>query len=100
MEITRDQATVQRIAESLWNVATSDNHSLASSRSTVYRHLEIALIGALREVYGLSELKARRVRDQLAEYGPDDSLRGTTGRGINSYVQFVKANRQSFSYDR
>ena len=42
---------------------------------------------------------AGRVRDLLAEYGPDDSLTGTTGRGVYSYVQFAKANsRRDYHY--
>lgn len=53
----------------------------------------------MREAYGVSALIAGRVRDLLAEYGPDDSLTGTTGRGVYSYVQFARANsRRDYHY--
>jgi hypothetical protein len=100
-ELTEDQVYVQRLAEMMWKTATSENHAIARYDLPVYANLERALIAAIREVYGLTLLKARRVRDLLSKYGPDDSLTGTTGRGIASYVQFVRENTaRDHYYDR
>lgn len=85
----RDKRSVQSIASALWNVATSEDRRLSSGDSRTYRHLEIALIDAIRVVYHVNRKRANQVRDLLAEYGPDDSLYGTEGRGIASYVQFA-----------
>lgn len=88
-----DRQLVQQVAETYWAAAASRNPALCTSRTPVYEHLGQALRAAIREVYGLSDLMARRVHRLLSFYGPDDSLTGTTGSGIESYVQSVLADR-------
>jgi hypothetical protein len=83
----------QLAAHTLWACATSDDRNLASYDSKAYRSAERAFVAIVRTEYGLSALMAGRVRNLLAEYGPRDSLIGTTGHGVASYVQYVKANR-------
>jgi hypothetical protein len=98
--LTADQVLAQQLAEAYWAVATSDNHAIAWYRGPVYRHMTLALVAAVREAYGLPDLMARRVRDLLSEYGPGDSLRGTTGTGIASYAQFVTSpESRGYRYD-
>lgn len=88
----RERKLCQAIADALWQAATSENHEIAGYRSATYQGLQRAFVAAIREVYHLGPVRANKVRDLLAEYGPDDSLQGTTGRGIASYVQYVKDN--------
>lgn len=88
----REYALCQKIAESLWEAGTSDNNDIAGYRTTIYRNLERAFTECVRVVYGLGATRAGQVRELLSEYGPHDSLQGTNGRGIASYVEFVKAN--------
>lgn len=87
----------QLAGATLWRIATSERTELASSDSKAYRAAERAFIAILRAEYGLGATLAQRVRDCLAEYGPNDSLtwdwRGNTLRGVASYVAYVKANR-------
>lgn len=92
-QITHDARVCQLAAEALWQAATSENINLAWSRSPAYVALERAFIVSVRTVYGLGERRAGRVRELLAEYGPDDSLSGTSERGIASYVSYVLTNR-------
>jgi hypothetical protein len=87
------QQIAQRAAEYMWTVATSDDHNVAAWNCDVYATAERALLAAIRLAYGLGATRAKYVRNLLAEYGPDDSLTGTTGRGIESYVQYVLAHR-------
>lgn len=96
---TEDREFCQQLAEALWLAATSENHEIAAYDSPVYRHLGNAFVSAVRITYGLSEMKARRVRALLAEYGPHDSLTGTSGWGIDSYAQFADENSANdYSY--
>lgn len=101
-QYTPPQASIliaQRMAEAMWAVATSEDHSIAYCRSATYLAVERALLATLREVYHLTPLTARKVRDLLAEYGPLDSLSGTTGWDIASYVQFARThNRNQYHY--
>jgi hypothetical protein len=87
--VMTDQEIAQLSARLMWACATSENHGLASSRSPAYVAAETAFVAVVREVYGVSESLAGTVRDLLAEYGPDDALSGTSGRGVASYVQFA-----------
>lgn len=87
-----DLALAQTMAEALWAVATSENNAIARYDSPTYRHAEQAFIASVQTVYGITRDRARRVRDLLCEYGPDDSLTGTIGRGVSSYVQFTLHN--------
>lgn len=96
----RDAKICQAAAEALYAAATSDNHEIASSDAGIYRTLERAFIASVRTVYGLSDLKARRVRDMLAELGPHDGGAGTAGWGIASYVEYVMTHRTSSAYER
>src|SRR3954454_24739845 len=79
----------QALAERMWAVATSEDHEAAWCRGDIYRTADSELHGALMTAYGITDQAADRVRALLSEYGPDDSLQGTTGRGIASYVQFA-----------
>lgn len=88
-----DQAIAQKAAEYLWACATSENHNIASSRCATYRAAERAFIAAVRTVYGLGQRRAQRVCSLLYFYGPDDTLQGTTGHGIYSYVTWVMTHR-------
>lgn len=90
--LTRDQKICQAAAEALWNAATSERYDIAWCRSPLYKQLERAFVTSVRLVYGLGAIRAGQVRELLAEYGPDDSLTGTNGRGVASYVEFVKAH--------
>lgn len=90
--LTPDQVFCQRLAEQYWAAATSDNHGIAWYRSPVYKHLAQAFIASVEVTYGVSRTIAARVRCLLAEYGPDDSLTGTSGRGVASYVEFARDN--------
>ena len=85
-----DERICQLTAEALWHAATSENHTVARYDSATYRALERAFVTSVREVYGLSALKATRVRDLLAEFGPNDGAVGTTGYGVQSYVQYAR----------
>lgn len=91
-ELTADQLYAQQMAEMMWKTATSENHAIARYDQPAYRHMDLAFRAAVKAAYGTSDLIAGRVRDLMAEYGPDDSLTGTAGRGIASYVEFAKAN--------
>lgn len=91
--LSPDEKFCQDLAEAFWAAATSENRNIAHYRSPVYRHLEIALISAIKITYGMTELKARRVRDLLAELGPFDGAYGTRDYGIKSYAQYVRENR-------
>lgn len=86
----RERKLVQTIAVALWEAATSDNREISTYNTIIYRSLERALIESIKTVYHVGPTRARKVRDLLAEYGPDDSLQGTNGRGIVSYVEYVK----------
>lgn len=90
--MTHDEKICQLSAEALWQAATSEN-PIAWARNPAYRALERAFVASVREVYGMGAARASKVRDLLAEYGPHDSLSGTSARGIASYVQYVKAHR-------
>lgn len=92
---TEAKVLAQRMAEMMWKVATAEDHAIAWSRCPLYKHQEQAFMATVQVAYGCSRLIARRVRDLLSEYGPDDSLQGTTGRGVYSYVQFARANSRS-----
>lgn len=91
-ELTRDMILAQRLAEQMYAVATSDNHEIARYDSGTYRHMELAFVAAVEVAYGVSRKMAQRVSSLLAEYGPDNSLRGTRGRGVFSYVQFARTH--------
>lgn len=82
----------QLAGELLWRLATSERYELAWSRSEPYRAAERAFLACVRAEYDLGRVRAGEVRNLLAEYGPHDSLVGTSSRGIASYVQFVKDN--------
>jgi hypothetical protein len=87
-----DAKICQRAAEALWQAASSDRTDIANWDSPVYKSLEYAFKTSLRTVYGLKPARATQVSDLLSEYGPDDSLHDTKGRGVASYVEFVLAN--------
>ena|ERR1700723_548929 len=89
---TADQQLAQQLADAMHAVAFSSNHAIASGRGPVYAPLERALLAAIKIAYGLGDTRARKVRDLLAELGPDDSCRGTSGRGIASYAEYVKTH--------
>jgi hypothetical protein len=99
-DITREQRVCQLAAEALWTAATSDDPGISGSWNASYKALERAFVLSVRAVYGLSALKANRVRDLLAELGPDDGAVGTSGWGVASYVEYVKTNRESSAYTR
>lgn len=94
--LTPDMVLAQRMAETMWAIATSTNHAIAVYSTPVYLHMEQAFLSAVQVAYSCSRLTARRVRDLLAEYGPDESLQGTSGSGVWSYVRFAqdRANRR------
>jgi hypothetical protein len=92
---TEAKILAQRQAEMMWKVATAEDHAITWYKSPVYRHQELAFMATVQIAYGCSRMIAHRVRSLLSEYGPDDSLQGTTGRGIYSYVQFARANSRS-----
>ena len=95
-----DERICQLAAEALWQAATSNNVAVARYDSATYRALERAFTASVREVYGLSALKARRVLNLLEELGPNDGANGTSGWGVQSYVQYARDNRTSSAYDR
>jgi hypothetical protein len=77
----------QTAAETFWKIATSEDVNICSSDSPVYLTAERELLRAVRDEHNVSLKIAKRVRQLLAEHGPDDSLDGTYGhRGITSYV--------------
>lgn len=82
------RALVQLAANYLYEVMSQDN-MLAVHTSATYKSAVKAFIAVLREVYKLGEVRAEKIRSAVATYGPDDSLEGTTARGVESYVQFV-----------
>lgn len=88
-----DRAIAQKAAEYLWACAISENQMISRYDSPTYRAAERNFLTAVREVYGLGQRRAERVRNLLAEYGPNDSLQGTTGIGVYSYVSWVMTNR-------
>jgi hypothetical protein len=87
-----DAKVCQRAAEALWQAATSDVRDIAWCRSPVYVALDRAFKISLRSVYGLKPARVNQVSDLLAEYGPDDSLTDTRGRGVASYVEYALAH--------
>jgi hypothetical protein len=90
--LTPAQAIAQQAAELLWACATSEDHAVAWCRSPVYQAAEQAFLSAAKQAYGLTGPEADALRDLLSEYGPHDSLQGTTGHGVFSYAQ--EAGRQ------
>lgn len=88
--LTPAQAIAQRAAEYAWACGTSEDSAVASSASAVYRAADHAFATAVITAYGLTAEEAEEARELLAEYGPDDALRGTTGRGVFSYVQAAR----------
>lgn len=94
------QAIAQALAERMWSVATSDDHEIAWYRSDAYRAADSELHGALMAAYGINDETVDRVRALLSEYGPDDALQGTTGRGVASYVEFaLSADGDDYRYN-
>lgn len=87
-----DPSVPDAIARALWAAAVSDDHDIANSRAAVYRLLETALEDALFHVFKLTAPEAHHARDLLSEYGPDDTLTGTTSRGIQGYAEFAILN--------
>ena len=91
--LTPDQVVVQQLAEALDVV-----HSAHWPRATttpigrVYPHLLAALHAAIKAVYGIGDVRTRKVLILLANRGADDACPGTSGRGIASYVEYVKAH--------
>jgi hypothetical protein len=88
--MSENQKLAQKAAELLWACATSYDHAIAWSRSPVYQAAETCFLWTVREAYQLSAEQAEAVRSLLAEYGPDDSLQRTTGRGVASYIQAMR----------
>jgi len=89
-----DEALVQQIAEAYWAAATSENRDMAFYQSPTYNGLKNALIGSIATAYHMPRRRARAVRNLVAEYGPHDSLQGTSAgsRGVRSYVEFALMN--------
>lgn len=99
--LTADQVFCQQLAVQYWAAATSENHGIAWSRSPVYKHLALALTASVEVAYAVSRRVAERTRCLLAEYGPDDSLQDTAGRGVASYVEFAKTHSErAYAYCR
>jgi hypothetical protein len=89
----------QAAAEAFWLAATSNDHSLAMWDSPAYKALQRAFVTTTREVYHLTAGTTAKVLCLLSEYGPHDSLSGTTGSGVFSYVQFARShNRNQYHY--
>jgi len=91
-----EEATVQKIAEVYWSVATSNNNALASYQSRTYKAANNALVAAIAEVYQLPNKKARQVRNLVSEYGPHESLVETGHTtGVRSFVEAVRADPEA-----
>jgi hypothetical protein len=93
MPLTAEQNIAQQLADAMWAVATSENHSIAWGRGDVYAPLDKALHAAIKIAYGIGDTRARKIRYLLSELGPDDTCQGTSGRGIASYAEYVKTHR-------
>lgn len=85
-----DAALAQRVWETHWAIATSENRGLSTSRQPVYDNSQRLLLAVIREVYGLSHLKARRVYDVLID----------SGENVAHSVAYVRENRTSSAYTR
>lgn len=84
------EQTVQEIANAYLCVAFNESSSVASSQRPVYRSMQRALIAAIRQVYGLSALKANRVYDVLID----------CTESIDYCVRYVKEHKSSNAYSR
>jgi len=89
---THDAALAQAVAETYWRAATSENNDVAWCGTATYQTLTRALIVTVQAVYQITPHMAHKVRDLVSEYGPHDSLVGTSGRGVASYVEYAFAN--------
>jgi hypothetical protein len=83
------RVTAQAAAEYFWLVATRDDRTVSTYDTAYYITAKRAFIVAVRQAYGIGARRAERVYEALSAYGPYDTLSGTTGRGVESYVQFV-----------
>ena len=85
-----DAALAQRVWETHYALACSENHRLAGYGLPVYDNSQRLLLAVIREVYGLSHLKARRVYDVLID----------SGENVADSVAYVRENRTSRAYTR
>jgi hypothetical protein len=99
-KVNEAQKLAQKAAELLWSCATSNDLEIASYASPIYQSAEKCFIDLVALAYRLTDEQARTVRDIFAEYGPDDSLTDTTGRGVESYVQRMHLDKLEEDVDR
>lgn len=83
-----------KIAQAAWNthhmIACSDDTDICSWNAPTYMASQRLLLATLRQVYGLTKLKAQRVYDVLID----------SGESVAYSVEYVKANRYSTAYSK
>lgn len=84
--------TPTNIAQTAWNthyaIACSDDYQISTWTSPVYQASQRLLLATLRQVYGLTKLKAQRVYDVLVD----------SGESVAYSVEYVKTHRRSTAY--
>lgn len=82
------------IAQSVWDthyaIACSDDANLSAWNTDVYKTSRRLVIATIRQVYGLSALKAQRVYDTLID----------CGESVAWCVEYVQDNKRSNVYSR
>jgi hypothetical protein len=90
--LTDAQRIAQQAADLAWACGTCEDRAVAFYQSDVYRAAHAAFRAAVILAYGLADAETDATENLLSEYGPDDSLQGTSGRGVFSYVQAARQN--------
>lgn len=94
IQMTTPTEAAAKIAQAAWNthymIACSDDADICSWNTPTYIASQRLLLATLRQVYGLTKLKAQRVYDVLID----------SGESVAYSVAYVKANRHSTAYSR
>lgn len=79
---------VQKIADTHFAIATSEDLVIAGANGDIYKNSQRLLLAAIRDVYGLSRLKAWRVYDVWID----------CYESVAYCVGYVTENRESSAY--
>jgi len=86
--------TSEDLAQLAWDthfaVACSDDAQISTWDTRTYKASQALLLATLRQVYGLSALKAWRVYDVLID----------SGESVAYAVEYVRQNRRSNAYTK